>query len=491
MYIRDKRFTLKNINLGKIAGENEASYLSNFEKYFYDAQEYSQQVLEPNIYLIIGRKGTGKSLLAYYICKLHKQQSNRLTEIVSFKNFQFNLLSEFREAERTSREYFSIWQWCLLVELAKLICNDDNIKNCHNIKQLQSFISENLGSKINQDNLIDRSRKLFFKGGVKGLFESSYESNKTFVKGDYIDYLDHLRELLLTVCGSSQSHYLIFLDDLDDRFSVDKLYKESIQSLIYATAYLNKLFFDNQCKVKFVLLLRSDILARFNFSDLNKFKEDNSIYLDWQPELRENSPLFDIILHKIKISLDVKDELDQIYYYLFPDKINQDSFATYVVNHTLARPRDVIKMLSLAKGIYKHHHCFEEIAFKNTKLKYSRYLLEEIKNEMGGHVSDNLIKDAFTLIRNLGKPTFDLNYLKTKKPDYFQEQDGEKKVRELILLLFQFSVIGNIFHDENNPSQVNFHSWAHREDIFEPDFSARFCIHLGLREALRAERQQR
>jgi hypothetical protein len=195
------------------------------------------------------------------------------------------LLSEFRESDRFSKEYFSIWQWCLLVEISKLICEDNNIKHCQNFKKLRSFISDNLGSKVNQNNLIDRSKKLFVKGGIKGLFESSYETNQTFAKGNHIDYLEHLKELLLSICKSSPSQYLIFLDDLDDRFSIDDLYKESIQSLIYATAYLNKLFFDNSCKAKFVLLLRSDILARFNFSDLNKFKEDNSIYLDWQPEL--------------------------------------------------------------------------------------------------------------------------------------------------------------------------------------------------------------
>lgn len=183
MYIRNKKFTLKNINLGKIAGENEASYLENFEKFFYDDQEYSKEVLEPNIYFVIGRKGTGKSLLAYYIRKIHKQQPQRVTETISLKIFKFNLLSEFRDPDNFSKEYFSIWQWCLLVELSKLICEDSNNKSCQNLKNLRSFISENLGSKINQDNLIDRSKKLFIKGGLKGIIESSYESNQTYAKG--------------------------------------------------------------------------------------------------------------------------------------------------------------------------------------------------------------------------------------------------------------------------------------------------------------------
>ena len=141
------------------------------------------------------------------------------------------------------------------------------------------------------------------------------------------------------------------------------------------------------------------------------------------------------------MSLNVKDDLNNIYRYLFPDKIGSDSFATYVVNYTLTRPRDVIRMLTLAKNQYKNHHLFDAIAFKNTKLKYSRLFLEDIRNEMAGHVSDDTINEAFTLIRNF-RTTFDLKSLKEKKPDYFEQQEGEKKVRELLLLLFQFSVRG-------------------------------------------------
>ncbi len=73
-------------------------------------------------------------------------------------------------------------------------------------------------------------------------------------------------------------------------------------------------------------------------------------------------------------------------------------------------------MLTLAKNQYKNHHLFDAIAFTNTKLKYSKYLLDDIKNEMGGHVHNNTINDAFALIRNIGK-TFDLKLLKQKKLD--------------------------------------------------------------------------
>jgi len=107
---------------------------------------------------------------------------------------------------------------------------------------------------------------------------------------------------------------------------------------------------------------------------------------------------------------------------------------------------------------------------------------------MKGHASDEIISDSFELIRNLGKFTFDINFLKKKKSHFFTGKYNEQYVRELIKFLFQFSVIGNIFHEDENPSKVYSYSWAHREDIIEPDYMCRFAIHRGLRPALRAEK---
>jgi hypothetical protein len=57
----------------------------------------------------------------------------------------------------------------------------------------------------------------------------------------------------------------------------------------------------------------------------------------------------------------------------------------------------------------------------------------------------------------------------------------------MLSFLYRFSVIGNIYHNSSDDSQVEFHSWNHREDQAEPDFDTPFSIHQGIRVALKVE----
>lgn len=486
--INTKQFTLQDIQFGKAGGEEEALSVNNFEKFFYDGEQHSERVLAPEIYFLTGRKGTGKTLLAEYVKKICKNNSNKFIEIASLRDFNFNELSDFSDSNNNAKKFLSIWQWYLLITMSKLICQDKSITDKNTRNKLHNFLEDLLGLELNENSVLERTRKFKFETnanlfgfvGIKPSIEDSTQS----VKGSYLDYLNALKKNVWAVAKSTQSQFLIFFDNLDDSFG-EELYRESVQSLIHATVDLNRFFREQQCQVKFVLLIRSDILLSLNFPDLHKYEIDNSLKLDWYPEKNERSPLFLTVLHKIKTSLNVDDQEEIIFRRLFPESIEGNSTALWMKNQSLTRPRDLINMLNLIKGHYPRIHNFPEYTFKAIKREYSTILLREIENEMHGHAKQKKINDAFSLVRNLGKPTFDLELLRKKKPDYFQQGiESEEKVKDLIRFLFQFSVICNIFHNEENSY---YYSCAHREDIREPDFNARFFIHYGLRPALKGD----
>jgi hypothetical protein len=479
--ISKKQFILQDLEFGKVGGEEEARYVNNFEKFFYDGERQSERIIDPEIYFLIGRKGTGKTLLAEYVKKIHKNNSNKFIEIASLRDFNFNELSDFSDSSNNARKFLSIWQWYLLITMSKLICQDKSITDKNTKSKLQDFLKNLLGLELSQNNVLERTRKLkletnanlFGLLGIKPSIEDSTQS----VKGSYLDYLNALKKSVCAAAKSTQSQFLIFFDNLDDSFG-EELYRDSVQSLIHATVDLNRFFWDQQCRAKFVLIIRSDILLRLNFSDLHKYEIDNSLKLDWYPEKNESSPLFLTVLHKIKTSLNVCDEEEVIFRKLFPERIDGKPTTLWIKNQSLTRPRDLINMLNLIKKHYPRIHNFPEHAFKTIKLEYSRILLREIENEMHGHAEQNKIENALSLIRNLGKKSsFDFNFLREKKPNYFQQGvESEEKVKDLIRFLFQFSVICNIFHNEENPSCPDYYSCAHREDIIEPDFNARFIF---------------
>ena len=59
---------LNKINLGSIDGEKESSY-ENFDRLFYTKNSKYNEIMHPEKFIISGRKGTGKTILANYIVK--------------------------------------------------------------------------------------------------------------------------------------------------------------------------------------------------------------------------------------------------------------------------------------------------------------------------------------------------------------------------------------------------------------------------------------
>lgn len=329
-------------------------------------------------------------------------------------------------------------------------------------------------------------------GGFKGWLTGKNTDGEKLAEGSYTDYLDSLLSTVIEIASASDIQFTVFCDDLDNNFG-SEFYSSSCESLINATVSLNRLFRKAGAKIKIVLLLRSDIFHSLSFSDLSKYKKDHAVVLDWRPELKENSPLVSLILRKVVRSLgvDYPENLATIFPHLFPYPIDNSHPATYFINMTMGRPRDVVSLLKSAIDHCPRDNFFSPRLFRESKLAYSRDFLLDIKSEMNGHLNKEQAENCFMLINNLGKNTFSMGDIIDKRARLIEELGGESALKKAIQFLFRFGVVGNIFHDPESPSTVNTYSWAFREDILEPDFDSRFTVHLGLRAALKAEKQKR
>ncbi|MEH7077579.1 hypothetical protein V7101_02905, partial [Bacillus velezensis] len=79
--------------------------------------------------------------------------------------------------------------------------------------------------------------------------------------------------------------------------------KSNIISLIKISDKLNDLFYNEDLNIKIILLLRTDIFYILNDPDLNKVEQDGAIKLEWGNTIKSNSPLFSMILNKVKKSI--------------------------------------------------------------------------------------------------------------------------------------------------------------------------------------------
>ncbi|MHB1014161.1 MAG: P-loop ATPase, Sll1717 family [Desulfurivibrionaceae bacterium] len=209
----NKQFTLKDISKGSTSGEDEADFLEGFENYFYDYENNSEKVMAPNIFYLIGRKGSGKSILAKYVEKIFSDREiyfNQFVTVSSFRNFKYQTLQDYRDKDFSEKEYFFIWKWCLLINIAYQLIDDQSCKDNESLLGLGIFLKENFGIKINQKKVFDRSKNIKWTLGASKLAQVSGGVDSDIETGSYLDYLQNLEEIVISIGQSTLSKFSIF-----------------------------------------------------------------------------------------------------------------------------------------------------------------------------------------------------------------------------------------------------------------------------------------
>ncbi|HBW9830468.1 TPA: hypothetical protein MFX37_24365, partial [Klebsiella pneumoniae] len=124
---------------GEVYGENEVLFLDNYSKYFYDINNSLSKLDRKNKMLVIGRKGTGKTLLVNVYCNA-KRKNNYIAVVESLKDFVFHELTHFQGQDVSSTKYVPIFKWMILVNLAKNIVSNKKGFSEDKIVHLESFL---------------------------------------------------------------------------------------------------------------------------------------------------------------------------------------------------------------------------------------------------------------------------------------------------------------------------------------------------------------
>ena len=357
-------FNLGKLSFGKNDGKNEAK-MAEFENLFYDYDNIYCKALDDFNFLILGRKGTGKTLLAEYIKKQSDKVLNWVTKLDNNKKFNIEHLKLLKSQNTMStEEYITIWEWIILIELSKLIINSFKNKNSENFKILNKFLDENdFSLKLNSAKTIEITSKQKINGVlsaktpitnlIEGKIEEVEEGETKKTSGSYLEYLEALEEIVFKLLKEEPKiKYTLMYDELDSKFINNSDYKSNIISLIKTSKDLNEKFLEEGLSVKIMIFLREDIFSILNDYDLNKIKEDCGVVIDWGDNT-ENSPLVDMTLNKIKKSYSNFANLsnNDLIKMLFPKKKSIStngkysktmSVFEYILIRSFLRPRDVI-----------------------------------------------------------------------------------------------------------------------------------------------------
>lgn len=477
------KFDVRSIpTFGEVAAEDDAVL-----EYFVQTDSVDT-VTDGNKFLILGRKGSGKTALFRYFNE--RQPTGSLSLALNLRGYPWTLHAKRSDPEAsTAEQYEASWKYVIVTEFAQMVLSNmaDTSAWTDEAKSLREFFFANYGGVdvTLEDILRPQSLQLSktsFEPTILGckLFSISLErpTNQSGLSRE----LNALSDAIYEAASSISSHegldkILLHFDELDQGMvEYDSQRQHMLIGLILACRNINQLSAKSSVKLKTVVYLRTDMWERLTFSDKNKITMTNKSEIKWEEgSLRK---LIELRIQKYipgAIWADICD--DELM------RGRQPKF-THITARTYDRPRDVISFMNnmLLASKARGEHDKELLIFSNkdivsARTEYSNYLKAELDDEVIPHW--NVWAQSVTVISGIGKLGF-------SKAAFVKAYNATKLVEtlssdEALKLLYDFSVIGT--YKVSSGYGGSGWSFRYKDSGSKWDENAEsFKLHLGLKE---------
>lgn len=467
-------------------GADEAKGDIMLPEYFVPIPEYDDLISGEYRY-IIGRKGTGKTA----ICEQIKNQCSNnplwFYRYLSLRNFPASIVRSLGDKHyRDKSKYVPIWKFLILIELSKMILEDNGVQELHVKSDIDLFLKNNFPCEFSFVDVLkilkDNKSKLQVSANWIGGSLSSSNGVEAVGGLHYQKVTEKLIDIINNV--SSESTYFIVIDELDEGYKAGESNLRLILLALLRAVEDTKIELNNS-RINYnpILALRSDIFDRLEDNDLNKL-DDYVIRLNWHASIDDERSLRAIVNARISNSLGFNSNSDHWYKLVNDNDPNlpyhTDTIWKYISNRTFERPRDIIKFLKYCKkttGRGLLH--FDEV--RSAELKYSAWFYRELRDEIHSHLP--VWKEVLDCITRVGSGVIDKSstlidefkcnhrikeYIKTSKMDY----------EDLINLMFDFGVLGNL-NDKG--------TWLfkYKDDDLVYNSSLKLIVHFGFSKKLK------
>lgn len=444
-------------------------------------------------YLVLGRKGSGKTALVRHFAE---SDNSALSRAVNLSHYPWNVHAT--RIDRGSAEieaYVASWYYLIAIELGNLLlAQAGRGLTLPPAVALHKFLADNYGKQnVSLDEILRPSRlmlsNLSFEPEILGCKLGSIGLQRGRNDTSFGLELRALTKLILEACVSicefnKISKILIHFDELDRGLSeIDGPRSSMLIGLILAADAITRDLGSSPIRIKPVVYLRSDIWDDLRFSDKNKIAQSRAINLEW-----DELSLKELVNLRVQVLLGNHESWDTI----TTARLMRGSQSkwNHLVARTFRRPRDVISFMNaILEEIKKRSAAPDQIDNEDivkARTRYSRYLKQELDDEIGPHWSDwEVALQACSMISTI-------TFSKDQFRDAYAGRIGKSPVvsaEEALERLYRFSVLGY-----EKRSGYGGSAWVF--DYIEPeagwDSSAlRFKIHLGLKEfaKLREDRQ--
>lgn len=451
-----------------------------FKTAFYDPNDYISEIIKGFKFMIVGRKGIGKTAYASKLRQLSEDGDNMIDNVyIHLNEIDFSLFKKMADNKyEGTQKYQKIWDWVIGLEILKYL-----VDNKYELKEKARVIIKILENNdiVISDNLPTSIRKVskkYAKFNIKGI-EAGVEGYKENVSIDIYEFVEKIFSAINEMYINKK--LFIIFDGLDDllRCKIEK--SDMIAGLIRAANYVNINLSKNKVRCKVLLLIRNDILSSVIDPDINKIKRDASIYLSW-----DEDKIKELVSLRIKNSASAESS----WYDIFPRTFNHENSLDSVLDYTFLRPRDILQFLNQAKEMYPMRESLTYSETNNVLKQYSStYFIEEIKDELSGFVDDKVVHSLSEIFQKIGETDFTFNDFRTILESVIKNID-DVTCWDILNRLIQTSAIGQIsihdFYDKktrrNTKRSVIEFFYKYPQMIVQK--SNKFHIHRALYKAL-------
>lgn len=464
---------LKNINFGDVDAKNEIlKQKRTGERVFFDSFSVPNKIdindyFHGRKYFIMGLKGTGKTALLRY---LHDKviKDGETSELILFKthvseedrkqlskNSGYEIIST-DGIPAFSQDFKESWKWMIYQRIALNLYNSgvsggdaDKLYKFTNITK--NTVTTTLGTLFSKVS----SGRLKFSGeafGVAVELGIEAESEKDSVETSLASANRACAEILNTIILEKKLY--IFFDELElfyqtsDQFDRDR---RIIRDLIYAISHINGDSAENGRKIYVISSLRTEVLHSVLElgHEIGRDVDDYGDKLDWfDAKDSKDHPLLRLISKKIAISANILEE--EVWNTFFPEKINNQDYFRFILNSSYYRPRDIVRLLRVARDYDSTSAMFTTAHFDQTSIEYSKQTWLEITEELLASYSAADISSLQRFLLGFSTHFFKSDIQERLSIRYKSDRDiqnlfNRKGISNILSDLYRIGVVGNDF----------------------------------------------
>ena len=477
-------YEFSKINFKYTDAEEEKLYAPELiDQAYVDINGILNEIKNPEKFLVIGPKGSGKTALSSKLQLMEKNEWNLFVDNDELEQFEFSLLNKCGAQKGTSiGGALTVWQLILSIRFFSLLLKDEAFRGDN--KEIEEF--QNKLKKYglsDSDSIISivqyTSRRGIF-GKLKSVIsevrgEKSEEEN--YKLKDPAAIFSAIKEVLKGM-KVADSHYYLLLDGLDHILRKGRNNAPYIADLINAVRQLNIFFSQCGIKAKVIILIRNEVIQIIPDPNLTKRINDNGAQLKWYDNTRApfETSLLKIIENRA-VLVGYNKNIKTLWNELFPARINYSSSFDFVMVNTRYLPRDLISFFREVQALGKKPP-FDRIDVLSALNNYSDWFLQELSDALVGLVDEKLRTELPDIITGLGR-NFSLDQFKSKLKEYGVSSNS--KIEQVARELFNASWIGNVWKTEKGSRRYN---WKHRKLNAKLNLKHEIIVHSGLYKTL-------